>query len=52
MGGEDGTELELTGVVPSAMDDYDEEPSAGRTDNGYHDDVDDNRFKIDDAETA
>jgi len=43
MGGEDGeNELELTGVVPSAMDDDDddmESPSGRR--NGYHDD---NRF--------
>lgn len=53
-GGDDDGEndLELTGVVPSAMDDDDddEEPSSGK--NGFHDDPDsqDDRFQIDDAE--
>jgi hypothetical protein len=52
MGGddEDENDLELTAVVPSAMDDDDEEPSSGE--NGFHDDPDghDERFQIDDAE--
>ena len=48
-GGEDGeTELELSGVVPSAMDDEDEPPDD--QENGYNDH--DERFKIDEAEVA
>jgi len=47
----DGTELELTGVVPSAMDDDDDEVMNGNgTSGGYHDS--DERFKIDDAEAT
>ena len=59
LGGEGETELELTGVVPSAMDDDDEEPTSGKNgfhDNpkGYHDDPDhhDERFQIDDGEAT
>jgi len=44
----DGTELELTGVVPSAMDDDDDYDD--RHNNGHRED--DDRFKIDDAEAA
>jgi Lung seven transmembrane receptor len=48
---EGGTELELTGAVPSAMDDDDDDPSGKK---GYHDDRDgrDDRFQIDDAEAT
>ena len=47
--GEDGdTELELSGIVPSAMDDDDED--LAKEGNGYDDQ--DDRFKIDEAEAA
>eukprot|EP00522_Entomoneis_paludosa_P003009 CAMPEP_0172473178 /NCGR_PEP_ID=MMETSP1065-20121228/68721_1 /TAXON_ID=265537 /ORGANISM="Amphiprora paludosa, Strain CCMP125" /LENGTH=275 /DNA_ID=CAMNT_0013231347 /DNA_START=12 /DNA_END=839 /DNA_ORIENTATION=- len=48
-GDEDGeTELELSGVVPSAMDDDDDdEPAAEKDGNGY-----DDHFKIDEGEAA
>jgi hypothetical protein len=57
MGGEgdDENELELTGYVPSALDDEDgEEPSSGAGTNGYHDEneFNDDRFQIDDAEAT
>lgn len=45
-GDENGNELELTGTVPSAMDDEDEEPL------GVFNDGHDERFKIEDGEAA
>jgi hypothetical protein len=49
--GEDTHELELTGVVPSALDDDDDEEPSGKS-NGYHDNDHDDRFRIDDSEAA
>lgn len=47
-GGDGETELELSGVVPSAMDDDDDDTDVTNQENGYKDD----RFKIDEAEAA